>query len=81
MYVCYMGLKSNSCFVTGAALKGNHYWTYIISGVGHLRSDSVMPLMLWMIAYNIWGTMLYYKSLGTVLTLLIMGNNSGRPYC
>jgi hypothetical protein len=35
-------------FVTGASLMGRHYKTYIISGVGHLRSNSVVLLV-----YNI----------------------------
>jgi hypothetical protein len=34
----------------------SHYKTYIISDVGHLRSDSDMPLMLCMIVCNGWGT-------------------------
>ena len=54
--VCYMGLGFDGCFVTGAALMGSHYMTYIISGVGHLMSNSVVPLVLWIVAYNIQGT-------------------------
>jgi hypothetical protein len=42
-----MGLGSNDCFVTGAALMDGHYRTDIISGVGHLRSDLVVPLVLY----------------------------------
>jgi hypothetical protein len=35
----------------------SHYRTDIISGVGHLRSDSFVLLMLYMVAmYNGWGT-------------------------
>jgi hypothetical protein len=33
-----------------------HYRKYIISGVGHSRSDSVVPLILWMVAYSDRGT-------------------------
>jgi hypothetical protein len=44
--VCFMGLGSNDCFVTGAALMGGHYRIDIISGVGHPRSDLVVPLVL-----------------------------------
>jgi hypothetical protein len=33
-----------------------HYRTDIISDVGHLRLDSVVPLVLCMVAYNGWGT-------------------------
>jgi hypothetical protein len=54
--LCYMGLESNGCFVTGIALTGNHYIRYIISSVGHLRLNSVVPLILWTVAYNIRGT-------------------------
>jgi hypothetical protein len=56
MYMCYMGLKSNDFFVTGSTLMGSHYSTYIISGLGYPRSESVMLLVLWMVAYNIRGT-------------------------
>jgi hypothetical protein len=56
MRVYYIGLGSNGCFMTGATLMGGHYTTCIISGVGHLRSDSVVPLVLWIVAYNIQGT-------------------------
>ena len=51
--VCYIGLGFNGCFVTNAGLVGSHYRTYIINGVGHPRLDSIMPLILWMVAYNI----------------------------
>ena len=44
--VRYMGRGSNGCFVTGAALMGSHYKTYIICDVGHLMSDLVMLLVL-----------------------------------
>ena len=54
--VCYMSLGFSGCFVTVATITGGHYKTYIISGVGHLRSDLVVPLLLWAIAYNIRGT-------------------------
>jgi hypothetical protein len=37
-------------FVAGAALKGGHYKTDIISGVCHSRLDSVVPLVLCTIA-------------------------------
>jgi hypothetical protein len=33
-----------------------HYRTYITSGVGHPMSDLVVPLVLWMVAYNSRGT-------------------------
>jgi hypothetical protein len=53
--VCYIGLGSNSCFMADAALIGSHYMTNIISGVGHPRLDSVVPLVLCTVVYNIRG--------------------------
>jgi hypothetical protein len=38
--------------VAGAALMGGHYKTDIIIGVGHLRLDSVVALVLCMVACN-----------------------------
>jgi hypothetical protein len=55
MRVCYMGLGSNNCFMAYTALMGG-YKTDIISGIGHLRLDSIVQLMLYMVAYNIQGT-------------------------
>jgi hypothetical protein len=50
-------------------------------GVGHLRSDSIMSLMLRTVCCTMVGALaLYYSSLGTALTLLRRGNMSGRPY-
>jgi hypothetical protein len=59
-----------------------YYKTDVISGMGHPRLNLVVPLILHMIhcAMAVAST-LYYRSLGTVLTLLRMGNISGRPYC
>jgi hypothetical protein len=54
--MCYIDLRSNGCFVTSVASMGDHYKTDIISGVGHPRSNSVVPLALCMITYNIQGT-------------------------
>jgi hypothetical protein len=49
-------------------------------GVGHPRSDSIVPLMLRNVCYAMAGALtLYYRSFGTALTLLRMGNISGRP--
>jgi hypothetical protein len=78
--VCYMGLGSNGCFVTGATLMGSHYSTYIISSMGHPRSGSVGLLVLWTIVYNGWGGDIVLMSIGTMPTLLRRGNISGRPY-
>jgi hypothetical protein len=54
--MCYMGLKFNGCFVTGVALTSDHYRMEVINGVGYPRSDSIVPLVLCTVAYNIWGT-------------------------
>ena len=54
-YVLY-GPLIQWLFVTGIALMGSHYWMDIISGVGHSRSNSIMPLVLYTVAYNIRGT-------------------------
>jgi hypothetical protein len=61
-----LALLSNVCcviwawiqwlFVAGAALTGSHYRTDIISCVSHLRSNSVVLLILCIIACNGWGT-------------------------
>ena len=56
--VCYMGFGFNSYFVAGTALVGDHYRMDIINIMGHLRSDSVMPLVLCMVVYNIRGTVI-----------------------
>jgi hypothetical protein len=54
-YVNYMGIGSNGCSVACAALTSNHYRTYVISGVGHPRSDLVVLLVLCTVACNGWG--------------------------
>jgi hypothetical protein len=43
-------------FVAGTALTSGHYRLDIISGVGHPRSDSVMPLVLCTVTCNGCGT-------------------------
>jgi hypothetical protein len=43
-------------FMASVALTGGHYKMNVISGVGHPRSDSVVPLVLRMVASNDWGT-------------------------
>jgi hypothetical protein len=43
-------------FAACTALTGYYYRTDIISGVGHPRSDSVVPLVLCMVGCNGWGT-------------------------
>jgi hypothetical protein len=60
----------------------DHYRTEVISGVGHPRSDLVMPLVLRTLRCAKAGApALYYKSFGTVSSLLRKGNISSRPYC
>jgi hypothetical protein len=54
----------------------------VISGVGHPRLDSVVPLVLCMVqCAMVEALVLYYRSLETTSTLLRRGNISGRPYC
>jgi hypothetical protein len=55
MCVCYMSLGSIGCFMANATLMGGHYRTNIISSVGHLRLNLVVPPVLCTVAYNIWG--------------------------
>jgi hypothetical protein len=52
-YVCYMGVRSNNCFMANVALTDSHYKMDIISGVSHTRSNLVVPLVLYTMAYNI----------------------------
>jgi hypothetical protein len=49
--------------------------------VGHSGSNSIVPLMLYMVCYAMAGALaLYYRFLGIASTLLKRGNISGRPY-
>jgi hypothetical protein len=51
-------------------------------GVGHSKSNSIVPLMLCTVYCAMDGALaLYYRSLGIAPTLLRRGNISGRPYC
>jgi hypothetical protein len=75
-----MGLGFNGCFMAGVVLTGGHYRMKIISGVGHSRLDSVVPLVLCTVAYNIRGTGVVLQVFETTPTLMEMGNISGRPY-
>jgi hypothetical protein len=80
--MCVRGFGSNG-FVTKMqpfSMDG-HYRMDIISGVGHPRSDSVMPLVLCTVCCAIIkASALYYKSLKTASTLLRKGNILSRPY-
>ena len=42
--------------MAGVALTGGHYITNIISSVGQPRLDSVVPLVICTVVYNIQGT-------------------------
>jgi hypothetical protein len=54
-------------------------WTSLV-GVGYLRSDLIVPLILRTICCAMVGALtLYYRSLGTIPILLRRGNISGRP--
>jgi hypothetical protein len=49
----------------------DHYTTDVISGVGHPRSDSIVPLVLHTVRCAMAGALtLYYRSLGTASTML-----------
>ena len=54
--VCYMGFGSNGYFMADTTLMGDHYRTNIISGVDHPMSNSIVPLVLCTVVYNIRGT-------------------------
>jgi hypothetical protein len=81
--VCYSGLwihwfrDLDATILNGSVTIGR---TSLV-GLGHLRSDSIVPLMLRMVFYTMAGALAlyYYRSLGIASTLLRMGNISGRP--
>jgi hypothetical protein len=59
-----------------------HYKMDVINGVGYPRLDLVVLLVLRKVCCVMAGApTLYYRSLGTVSTLLRISNISGRPYC
>jgi hypothetical protein len=66
-------------FVANAALMGGHYRTNIISGVGHPRYDSVVPLVLCMVVCNGWGIGIVLQVPRDSANPAKMGNISGRP--
>ena len=51
--VCYMSIGSNGYFVIDLALMGGHYRMDVINGVSHPRLDSILPLVLCIVTYNI----------------------------
>jgi hypothetical protein len=81
--VCYMGLwihwfrDHDATIPNGSATTG---WTSLV-GVGHARSDSIVPLMLRTVCCAMVGALaLYYRSLRTASTLLRRDNISSKPY-
>jgi hypothetical protein len=82
--VCYMGLWIYWFHNPGATIPNGSVsigQTSLV-GMGHLRSDSIVSLMLHTVCYAITGALtLYYRPLGTTSTLLRRGNILGRPYC
>ena len=82
--VCYMRLwihwfRDHSATILNASVTIRQ--TSIV-GVGPLRLNSIVPLVLRTIYCAMAEVLaLYYRSLGIVPTLLRRGNISGRPYC
>jgi hypothetical protein len=80
--VCYTGLWIHWFCDLGVTIPNGSVTIGRMSlvGVGHSRSDSIVPLMLRMVCCAMTGALaLYYRSLGTVPTLLRRGNILGRP--
>jgi hypothetical protein len=81
--VCYMGLWINWFRDLGVTIPNGSVTIGRTSlvGVGHSRSDLIMPLILCTLCCAMVGTLaLYYRSHWIASTLLRMGNISGRPY-
>ena len=81
--VCYTGLwihwfRDHDTTIPNGTVTIGH--TSLV-GVGHSGSDPIMLLMLRTICFRAMAGVLalYYRSLGTTLTLLGRGNISGRP--
>ena len=82
--VCYTGLwiywfrDHDAAIPNGMVTIGR---TSLI-GVGHSRSDLIVPLMLRMVCFHAMAgaLTLYYQSLGIASTLLRRGKVSGRPH-
>jgi hypothetical protein len=80
--VCYTGLWINWFRDLGATVPNGSVIIGRTSlvGVDHSRLDSIVPLMLCIVCCAMArAPVLYYRSLGTVPTLLRMSNISGRP--
>jgi hypothetical protein len=82
--VCCTGLWIHWFCDPGATIPNGSVtigWTSLV-GVGHLRSNSIMPLILHTVCCALAGALaLYYRSLGIASTLLRRGNISSKPYC
>jgi hypothetical protein len=84
MCVCGRGGFGSNDFVTKiqSFLMDGHYRTDVISSVGYLRSDSIVPLVLHTVCCAIAkAPTLYYMPLEIASTLLRMSNISNRLYC
>ena len=70
-----MGSFGSNAFMTKVQQfpMNGHYKIDIISGVGHPRSDSVVLLMLCMVACNGWGTGIVQQVLGDNTNLVEKG--------
>ena len=79
--VCYIGLwihwfRDHNAIIPNSTVTIGQT---LLGGVGHLRSNSTVPLMLCMVCYEMTRALtLYYRSLGTAPTLLRRGNISGK---
>jgi hypothetical protein len=82
--VCYTGLWINWFRDHGVTIFNGSVTIEQTSlvGVGHPRSDLVVPLILCIVYYVIAGVLtLYYRFFRTTSSLLNMDNISSRPYC
>ena len=82
--VCYMGLWIHWFHDPSVTIPNGSVTierTSLVS-MGHLRSDSIVPLMLCMVCCAMAEALaLYYRSLRTASTLLRRDNISGKLYC
>jgi hypothetical protein len=81
-YVCYTGLWIHWFCDLGATIPNGSVIIGRTSlvGVGHSRSNSIVPLILRTVCCAmVRAPALYYRSKGTISTLLGRGNISDRP--
>ena len=82
--VCYTGLWIHWFRDHGATIPNGSVTIGLMSlvDVGHSSLDSIVPLILRMVCCAMAGALaLYYRSLGTMPTLLRKGNILGRLCC